>query len=137
MKGRLGSEHESSDIEHRRLPFIAIDLKSKLHMSDDSKNRQTFYVEVPKSYTITYESSCSVECDIDQQGISGLETNNNFFFVVICCVFFAAEEEAMEPFLQQCMLDQSLPIAQRWRALFSLRNLQGDEARQALIHGAF
>jgi len=61
---------------------------------------------------------------------------NNFFVVVVViwCVFLAAEEEAMEPFLQKCMLDQSLPIAQRWRALFSLRNLKGDEARQALIH---
>ncbi|KAH9544337.1 hypothetical protein CY35_13G114100 [Sphagnum magellanicum] len=39
----------------------------------------------------------------------------------------------MEVFLQQLLLDPNSPISDRWRALFTLRNLKGDGPRQALI----
>jgi hypothetical protein len=35
------------------------------------------------------------------------------------------------------LLDQTVPIAQRFRTLFSLRNCSGDEAREALEAGVF
>lgn len=44
-------------------------LKSNLHMIDDSKSRQTFYLKSLKATLFTYGNSCSTECDIDPQGI--------------------------------------------------------------------
>ena len=105
-------------------------------MIDDSKSRQTFYLKSLKATLLPTETPAAQNVILIHK-VSGLKNNNFFFAVIIYCVFLAAQEEAMEPFLQKCMLDQSLPIAQRWRALFSLRNLKGDEARQALIYGAF
>ncbi|CAI7878407.1 unnamed protein product [Closterium sp. NIES-54] len=37
--------------------------------------------------------------------------------------------------LRQRLLDRALPIEQRIRALFSLRNLKGEAPQQALIEG--
>jgi deoxyhypusine monooxygenase len=52
-------------------------------------------------------------------------------------VFFAMlqqqQQHDMEVFLQQLLLDPNSPISDRWRALFTLRNLKGDGPRQALI----
>ncbi|KAL8150775.1 hypothetical protein V2J09_020583 [Rumex salicifolius] len=45
---------------------------------------------------------------------------------------FQAEPETIE-FLCERLLDQSQPISERFRVLFSLRNLKGKEPRQALI----
>ncbi|KAH0468242.1 hypothetical protein IEQ34_003275 [Dendrobium chrysotoxum] len=39
----------------------------------------------------------------------------------------------LEDFLCERLLDQSQPIAERFRALFSLRNLKGDRPREALV----
>lgn len=39
----------------------------------------------------------------------------------------------MEEFLCERLLDQSQPISERFRALFSLRNLKGDRPREALV----
>jgi hypothetical protein len=55
-------------------------------------------------------------------------------------VFFAMlqqqqQQHDMEVFLQQLLLDPNSPISDRWRALFTLRNLKGDGPRQALIKG--
>lgn len=41
----------------------------------------------------------------------------------------------LETFLHHRLLDTSYPIAERWRALFSLRNLTGDGPRKALVAG--
>jgi hypothetical protein len=41
----------------------------------------------------------------------------------------------MERFLCGRLLDAAQPIAERFRALFSLRNLRGDAPRQALLQG--
>lgn len=41
----------------------------------------------------------------------------------------------MEKFLCDRLNDASLPIAERFRALFSLRNLKGPAPRNALILG--
>lgn len=41
----------------------------------------------------------------------------------------------MEVFLCQRLLDRNLPISDRFRALFSLRNLKGPAPRDALISG--
>lgn len=35
-------------------------------------------------------------------------------------------------FLRRCLLDTSMPVAIRWRAILSLRNRKGAESRQAL-----
>jgi deoxyhypusine monooxygenase len=43
------------------------------------------------------------------------------------------QQHDMEVFLQQLLLDPNSPISDRWRALFTLRNLKGDGPRQALI----
>ncbi len=45
------------------------------------------------------------------------------------------QQHDMEVFLQQLLLDPNSPISDRWRALFTLRNLKGDGPRQALIKG--
>jgi hypothetical protein len=42
----------------------------------------------------------------------------------------------LEQFLFDRLLDQSQPIHERFRALFSLRNLKGPGPRNALIHGS-
>ncbi|KAJ0699090.1 putative deoxyhypusine monooxygenase [Helianthus annuus] len=42
-----------------------------------------------------------------------------------------------EKFLCERLLDQSQPISERFRVLFSLRNLRGPAPRNALIHGLF
>lgn len=39
----------------------------------------------------------------------------------------------VEKFLCERLLDQSQPISERFRALFSLRNLKGSRPREALI----
>jgi hypothetical protein len=45
-----------------------------------------------------------------------------------------AESDAhVVSFLRTCLLDSSLPVPYRWRAIFSLRNYKGESARQALI----
>lgn len=45
-----------------------------------------------------------------------------------------AESDAhVVSFLRTCLLDSSLPVPYRWRAIFSLRNHKGESARQALI----
>ena len=41
----------------------------------------------------------------------------------------------MERFLCERLLDAEQPIAERFRALFSLRNLRGDAPRRALLQG--
>jgi deoxyhypusine monooxygenase len=41
----------------------------------------------------------------------------------------------MERFLCGRLLDAAQPIAERFRALFSLRNLRGDGPRRALLQG--
>jgi hypothetical protein len=41
----------------------------------------------------------------------------------------------MEQFLCERLLDVKQPIAERFRALFSLRNLRGDAPRRALLQG--
>ena len=41
----------------------------------------------------------------------------------------------MERFLCERLLDADQPIAERFRALFSLRNLRGDAPRRALLQG--
>ena len=41
-----------------------------------------------------------------------------------------------ERFLCERLLDAAQPIAERFRALFSLRNLRGDGPRRALLQGA-
>ena len=41
----------------------------------------------------------------------------------------------MERFLCERLLDTEQPIAERFRALFSLRNLRGDAPRRALLQG--
>jgi deoxyhypusine monooxygenase len=41
----------------------------------------------------------------------------------------------MEKFLCDLLLDTAQPIAERFRALFSLRNLHGDGPRCALLQG--
>jgi hypothetical protein len=41
----------------------------------------------------------------------------------------------MERFLCERLLDVKQPIAERFRALFSLRNLRGDAPRRALLQG--
>lgn len=46
---------------------------------------------------------------------------------------FLAEPETVK-FLCGRLLDQTLPISERFRVLFSLRNLKGKEPRDALIH---
>jgi deoxyhypusine monooxygenase len=42
----------------------------------------------------------------------------------------------MEQFLCERLVDQTQPIHERFRALFSLRNLKGPGPRNALIHGS-
>lgn len=42
-----------------------------------------------------------------------------------------------EKFLCERLLDQSQPISERFRVLFSLRNLRGHAPRNALISGSF
>lgn len=39
----------------------------------------------------------------------------------------------MVAFLRRCLLDPSMPIALRWRAILSLRNRKGAGSRQALV----
>jgi HEAT repeat protein len=39
----------------------------------------------------------------------------------------------MVAFLTRCLLDPSMPIALRWRAILSLRNRKGRGSRQALV----
>ena len=41
----------------------------------------------------------------------------------------------MERFLCERLLDAEQPIAERFRALFSLRNLRGDAPRRTLLQG--
>lgn len=45
----------------------------------------------------------------------------------------AMSEAQMVSFLRRCLLDSSLAVPLRWRAIFSLRNYKGDDARQALV----
>lgn len=45
----------------------------------------------------------------------------------------AMPESDMVSFLRGCLLDSSLPVPLRWRAIFSLRNYKGESARQALV----
>ena len=49
---------------------------------------------------------------------------------------FEASEETVK-FLCDRLVDQTQPISERFRALFSLRNLKGNLPRNALILGNF